>query len=523
VHLGKRVGEIACRTCPETAGKAPVAGVHLCDYHARCTIALPIDGLQCCARCGEHKPEWESDSAGGIRHLTYHVLPTGNAWKWNMDQLRGRLSLFNGRRIVSVAVDPEAESVDAVRAELAGLDVEIWETPNDRNRKEMSSFPKLVEALSSYTDKRDTTFYAHAKGVTSEMWAPGSRRWSTAMYSALLDYWPAVRRELKTASVVGIYRRFNCGVPDSLVKWHFSGTFRWTRNQDLYKRDWRRMDQGWCGSESYPAVHFSREETACLHSEFGQGGLGLYLDETWQGWANASRETWEREHEPDRFRPLLVTVILTAHAQPERVHEAIASVQAQTTDSWQCLIVDSGRIAATGAYQRYATDARIQVMLTNETPEQARSIGIQAWAINEAWRRGRVRGDLVLHLCDDDVLDPDVLETWMATARREQHQSAWYGRAVRSRVHANGEEEHLGELGLCGVSTAGRYLDCKTDGMQVCHRRSLATAWPEERAVAWHADGLWMSSIADRCPIYPVDVLVGRHRHTAESTFTQQG
>lgn len=522
-YLGRHDGGVSCPTCPNGQQGPAVIPLHVCDLHTRCTIALPSPGVACCAHCPDRRPRWIRDTAGAIRHLTYHILPTGNAWRWNCDQLRARLSLFNGRRIISIAVDAAAESAQAVKDEFAGLDVEFREVPNDRTRKEMASFPGLVEAMSAYRSAEDVTFYGHAKGVTSETWAPGSRRWTTAMYSALLDHWPAVARELRSACVVGIYRRFRCGVPESNVKWHFSGTFRWTRNADLYSRNWRTMDEGWCGSESYPAVQFAPEETACLHSEFASGGLGLYLEETWRAWAQAAQDAWEREHAIDRMRPCLVTVILTAHNQIERVHEAIASVRAQSVDSWQLLIVDSGRIHATGAYDRYDGDARIQVMLTNETAEIRSELGIQSWAINEAWRRGRVRGDLVCHLCDDDVLDPGILEAWIHTARTQQHQSAWYGPAIRSRIVANGVEHVLGKLPTVGIGRPSNLLRCRVDGMQVCHRRAARTDWPELKAIAEHADGWWMDALSSKAHIHPVSQLVGRHRHTCESTFTKQG
>lgn len=521
VHLGPHEGDIDCVPCGSVGGRPRQVPLHVCAAHGKCTIAVPMSGVACCVGCAEHVPRWQRAEAGQIRHLTYHILPTGDAWRWNCDQLRARLSLFNGRRIISIACDPAAEPPEAVEAEFAGLDVEFWRLPNDRGRKEMVSVPRLVAALEPYRGPADVTFYAHAKGVTSERWAPGSRRWTTAMYSALLDHWPAVERELRSACVVGIFRRFRCGVPDSAVKWHFSGTFRWTRNADLYARNWRACDAGWCGSESYPAVQFRPEETACLHSEFASGGLGLYLEETWQSWASASVAQWESDHMADWVRPVLCTVILTAHAQPQRVHEAIASVRAQSSDSWQLLIVDSGRIASTGAYERYAPDARIHVMLTGETAALRSAVGIQSWAINEAWRRGRVRGDIVLHLCDDDILHPAAVENFIAQSRRCQYEGAWYGWASRTAVGPDGSEMRLGRLGTVGVGRPGNSLRCRVDGMQVCFRRSARTDWPELRQLAPHADGYWMDALAQKVEVIPVDFQVGSHRHTPESTFTQ--
>jgi hypothetical protein len=521
IHLGPRTGLQPCLPCSRAAGRSVQLPLHACAVHGQCTIDAAAPGTACCRTCGDHAPEWVRDGAGRIRHLTYHLYPVGEAWRWNVAQLLQRLSLFNGRRLVAVATSPATASFADVCAHFAGLDVECIEVPNDGTLREMSSYPLLVEALEGYRGVHDVTWYGHGKGATSEAWAPGARRWTTAMYEALLDHWPAVRRALRSACAVGIYRRRRAGLPGHSVPWHYSGTFRWARNADLYSRNWRQIAQNWCGSEGHVPTLFAVEETACLHGEFGASGLGLYLEETWRDWAAASHRAWCDDHVADRETPLLTTVILTAHAQPELVHEAIASVRAQTSDSWQLLVVDSGPLAAAGAYARYAADARISVMVTGETPEQQRSLGMQAWAINEAWRRGRVRGDLVCHLSDDDLLDPEWVASAIGAAQARPDQSAWYGWAERQALDLDGSVRGMGSLELKGICCPGRSLDCKADGMQFVHRRAVRTAWSTDRSVAWHADGQWIDALARTTPIYPLDARVGIHRHTPRSTYTR--
>ena len=142
---------------------------------------------------------------------------------------------------------------------------------------------------------------------------------------------------------------------------------------------------------------------------------------------------------------------------------------------------------------------------------------LQSWAINECFRRGLVRGDLVCYLSDDDVLDPGIFAAWLTAARVEPDQAAWYGPADRTEVRADGEVK-VGELPACGVA---RRLDCKVDGMQICHRRSLAVAWPEDPTVAAHADGVFMDAVGGLAEVHPVAAKVGRHCHTMDSVLTR--
>ena len=198
---------------------------------------------------------------GTIRHLLYFVYPAaaaGPVWRWNLDKLRRRMSLFNGRRVVAVATGAGAETAEAVRERLSGCGVDFLEVPNDPVLKEMAAFPALLESVSGYDQPGHATFYGHAKGVSSEAWSPDVRRWTEAMYTGCLDHWPAVRRLLVDRPLVGAFKR-NSGWRESRSEWHYSGSFRWHRNADLYSRDWREIDPFWCGSETHPSLHFRAE------------------------------------------------------------------------------------------------------------------------------------------------------------------------------------------------------------------------------------------------------------------------
>jgi glycosyl transferase family 2 len=459
--------------------------------------------------------------AGAIRHLIYHLYPVGQVWRWNLEELRRRMSLFQGRRLVAVAVGPETASAEEVRAELHGLDVEVHEFANNPVLKEMATYPWLLEQLSRYTSSGDCHYYGHAKGVTSESWGAGVRRWTSSMYEALLDHWPACSRALQDHVAVGIWQRLWEKAHGGKSHWHYSGSHRWVRNADLFSRDWRTMDQAWTGAETHPGIHFGQREAACLYGAFSTQDIGLYMEEEWRRTAEGQRQAWLLAHAGDHQVPLLLTVILTAHRQAELVHEAIASCRAQTTDCWQVLVVDSGQLAAAGAYDRYADDARISVMLTGETEEHPAGVGRQAWAINEAWARGRVRGDLVVHLCDDDRLAPTWAAACLKAARDNPAWQAWYGPAERVALRPDGALQHFSPLTTVGVGTAANSLRCRVDGMQVCHRRSVRVPWPEDPAIRHHADGHWMDALAAVTPIHPVQELVGQHRHTPLSTFTR--
>jgi hypothetical protein len=521
VHLHGRIGMVLCPECTARAGERREVPLHGCAVHQTCTIARAAVDHYCCDTCNDHKPAWRRDQAGAIRHLTYHVYPRGEIWRWNIAQLKERLSLFNGRRLVGVACDGHSDPLEAVQEALGDPSIEVFHIANDGHRREMTTHPWLLERMSDLVSPMDATFYGHAKGIGSSLIADGVRTWADAMYVSCLDYWPAVRAALVDHAAVGILRRRTRHPPGVPVAWHYSGSFRWLRNADLYRRDWRRIDQEWQGPETYPGLHIGYEESACLWGEHASGMHGYSLAEWTAGWRGPAFGQWQAQHVVDRQPPLLLSVVIRGHAHPERVHEAIDSVRVQTSDSWECLILDSGRIAATGAYDRYREDARIRVVLDPEGPPAGDEPSRAARRLNDVLGTGVIRGDLVMHLPDDDVLAPNVAATMLARARAQPGESAWYGRILRERHHANGRVEQLGGRNTVGILRPGNSGVGRIDGMQVCYRRNVSRFWSEDRAVERYADGVWMDAIAARTPIIPLDLVIGTQRHTPASTYTQ--
>jgi glycosyltransferase involved in cell wall biosynthesis len=460
------------------------------------------------------------DDPGRIRHLLYHVYPHaqgGSVWRWNVEQLRRRLSLFNGRRVIGVATGPETEPAAAVRAALVGCGCEFIEVANDPALREVTTFEPLFSAVSGFTGPEHATFYGHAKGITSEGWAPGVRRWTEAMLSTCLDHWPAVRALLSTHPLVGSFKRLGwCFAEEPVSDWHYSGSWRWHRNADLFGRDWRKITPAWIGIEAHPSLHFGPDEAGCLVHEFQDAGLALYTHEYWQQRAGPELARWHVEHFTDRWVPLLLSCVLVSHRQPRWVHDAVRSVLAQTSPDWQLVIIDTGELA--DELRQYETDPRVRV----HVDPWARSYGAH---LNTAHRSGRLVGDLVCYLPEGDVYNSGAFAAWLDAARCRPWQEAWYGSVDRVEVRVDSEVK-VGEVradvagGLGGVS-----LDCRAGAMQLCHRARWLerVEWPEDRRTAWHADGVFLDRLGQLTTVHPLPVKIGRHRHPTASMLPRTG
>lgn len=200
------------------------------------------------------------------RHLLFHIWPrklSAGTWQRNLDQLKQRWSLFNGKRIIAVATSTDSHDFETVQEYMRGYECEWIHVENDHNLREVKTFLPLferIEGLSGYT------FYAQGKGVTKPV-NPGVsiHPWATAMYEVLLDHWPLAEKMLQTHPIAGCFKKSVPGAfQGSRCQWHYSGSFCWIRNDELWRRNWRAIEQVWFGIESWPSMIFSDAEAACL-------------------------------------------------------------------------------------------------------------------------------------------------------------------------------------------------------------------------------------------------------------------
>lgn len=231
------------------------------------------NGIVCkCRHCNSCELRFPEDNFT-FRNLLYHIYPIrGNGiWQWNVDNLKKRINLFNGKRIIAVAINRVTDSMDDVKASFAGERIdEFIQIPNNPRLREVASWEPLWSRVRSL-DENEITFYGHAKGVTRPF-NPGStiQRWVELLYEANLDYYPIVAKLLDIYPIAGALKKLGRGFQSSRSEWHYSGTFYWVRNRDFFLKEWRHIDQKWWGTESWPGVHFSQMEAGVI---FGEGAI----------------------------------------------------------------------------------------------------------------------------------------------------------------------------------------------------------------------------------------------------------
>ena len=227
---------------------------------------------------------------------------------------------------------------------------------------------------------------------------------------------------------------------------------------------------------------------------------------------------------------MLITCICVCHNKPAITHEALLSVVNQSYHNWELVVIDSGVLFDQGYYDKFPfmSDGRVKLIRSAETDHERKTKAMAPWCYNEALRNGWATGELIMYLCDDDILYPNAFETFVSYFQFNPHALAAYASQDVGVIYENGWRAILGERRadrLGGRCVGGKQMDCVVDYLQFCHKRSLMSQfghhefWPEGKDTESHADGVFMERCGEITPIHPIDIKISQNRRTPTSTY----
>jgi spore maturation protein CgeD len=225
-----------------------------------------------------------------------------------------------------------------------------------------------------------------------------------------------------------------------------------------------------------------------------------------------------------------VSIIIVSHNKPALVKEAIQSVLNQTHQDWEAILVDSGVLYRQGFFD-FVTDYRFRVIPSGETPEMAKSKNMASWCFNQMLTTGQVHGELVMYLCDDDLIYKEAFATiWSFYLKHGREPQAMYASQDIGLLDSAGQTQIIGKRVAdrpAGRFCRGRKLDCHVDYLQFCHTRKVLEQFEkvygtnryhsEDKADADHADGIFMEQIGAITQVYPIEKVLSLNRRTQDS------
>lgn len=228
-----------------------------------------------------------------VVNLMYHIYPYGDHWRWNLDQLMDRIDLFNGRRIVGIAVNEKVASEQEVRKYLGSHIHEYIIVKNHPKEHEMATFQSQLAELET-NDPRHITFRGHAKGVVQF-----TRKedhildWVEMLYRTNLDQFDLVKEHLTNKAFTGSCRKFN-QFNKGVDRATYSGSFYWFRNCFIYGRGrhfWFPKHNFRWACEEWPGLVVKKDDTECL---FLDDAKRLYSVDYWNNTVLPLYEEWKQ-------------------------------------------------------------------------------------------------------------------------------------------------------------------------------------------------------------------------------------
>lgn len=229
-----------------------------------------------------------------IRNMLYHVWPHRNGlWRPSIMSILRRAELFNGKWIVGIVTDGNCENYNEVIKAFDGrIDKVILK--ENKGLREIHTLEDMLAEVAS-DNEQEVTFYSHSKGMTHQV-EHTSHLWSDVMRETLLDYWPVVASVLETKAIAGSFKKIGHGFAESASDWHYSGSFFWFRNRDLFRRDWRMHDQIWFGVETWPSLMFRIHESGTVFYDGRVGEMNLYESEYWRTNVTPFLNSWKERN-----------------------------------------------------------------------------------------------------------------------------------------------------------------------------------------------------------------------------------
>ena len=225
-----------------------------------------------------------------------------------------------------------------------------------------------------------------------------------------------------------------------------------------------------------------------------------------------------------------VSIIIVSHHKPESVREAVQGVLNQTHQNWEGVLVDSGFLLNQGFFG-YVQDSRLKIIPSGETPLMAKTTNMASWCCNKVLNSRLITGELVMYLCDDDLLYPEAFETyWNFYQQNNRVPQAMYASQDIGLVDPDGKTQVVGRRVADrpgGRSCKGRKLDCQVDYLQFCHSAKILERFreaykttqyhSEDKRDAHHADGIFMEQIGALTKVYNIDKVLSMNRRTVQS------
>lgn len=210
----------------------------------------------------------------------YYFTPNNEYIKYHISLLKKYSHIFDGKKVIYISTDKDIniKNIDTSIFNFINPDI-VKIVENNPENRESEYFIDQVGEMINISDENSMTFYTHSKGST---YGNNSNllNWIVSMYFFNLEeeYIKLISSNFSNnkKKFSGIFRiPFPCQ-PWITSNWHYSGTFFWINNRQVFVDGWDDYYTDRFSVESYPGKKFDISdsmESEILFNEYSNSLL----------------------------------------------------------------------------------------------------------------------------------------------------------------------------------------------------------------------------------------------------------
>jgi hypothetical protein len=236
-------------------------------------------------------------------------MKSSDVWKWNLEQLALRISLFNGKKIIGIVEDKQSHWHKDVLEFAASVGITFDHVVVRKNKpklREVVTWLPMLEILSPETaGENEVVFSAHAKGVRHLSKSCAVFNWASVLYESSLDYWPITESLLEKKICAGSLMGYGAFNFQNTYGWFYAGTFFWWSLAEIGRRRWQQVDQATIGTESWIGLQCPNTEAGIIFfdMDYKPWAHEMYSEEKWREIFTPKWEEWKKLNERHYYRP----------------------------------------------------------------------------------------------------------------------------------------------------------------------------------------------------------------------------
>lgn len=217
-----------------------------------------------------------------------------------------------------------------------------------------------------------------------------------------------------------------------------------------------------------------------------------------------------------------ITIFTCSYNKPQYIQDAISSVLQQTYPNFEYIILENSTDGVTRNLIRKNTDDRIKIIDKDFSDEQRRGFYVESYLKN--LYSSQARGQCIMYLADDDILEPNCFEEHIKEFERNKAERINFHGFKITYLGSKQPDELITASRPYGLDTDHMRPGARVDGGAVMFKKELLSIRGNYFSTRWGnahiSDAVFLNRLAQTATFHPIAKILHTKRITEISTHT---